>query len=427
MSPVEDVQGSLVGGPEVGDIYSVGTDFCFRMPDLRQLDEEVDELMCSGVPTTWGTSACASEKKSVLEAAAAAALPVKQVTAEVRRVTLKCSSVSLENRGSKKRKSREHECKLCSAVTFISTPVRRHAVRHHLSWFVVHDTACWTCKREYGFSGQLKKHVDEERIKSDLDPHVDQEPHQMFEQEHVVEWCELGFDLLDWVKVCVTNKSEVELHMLDRELLSAFGVFLWNLPRKEELSALVGWRMVYSIMQVLAAEGSTIGEFLRKASPGGKVWHPTGLLPSVQAMYDGHSHLDRWSVEVGKREDRERLAAMPYETVTSYCFSKWWLDSKRQDWWPTSPGPLKQDFGVHPTEASDTGLTHRKYEDLKRNVQGVNCVAVGEIGLDHVRMRQDNGRDQQAEVFSRLAKEVGKLVVIHCRGTASTRRSVCGS
>ena len=45
--------------------------------------------------------------------------------------------------------------------------------------------------------------------------------------------------------------------MLDRELLSALDVFIGNLPRKEELSALVGWRMVYSIMQVLAAEGST--------------------------------------------------------------------------------------------------------------------------------------------------------------------------
>ena len=36
--------------------------------------------------------------------------------------------------------------------------------------------------------------------------------------------------LLDWVKVRVTNKSEVEL---DRELLSDFAVFLGNLPRKE--------------------------------------------------------------------------------------------------------------------------------------------------------------------------------------------------
>ena len=123
------------------------------------------------------------------------------------------------------------------------------------------------------------------------------------------------------------------------------------------------------------------------------------------------------------KSERERPGSVcqqcSYETVTSYCFSKWWLDSKRQDWWPTSRGPLKQAFGVHPTEAADTGLTHRKYEDLKRYVQGVNCVAVGEIGLDHVRVRQDKGRDQQAEVFSRLcrlAKEVGKPVVIHCRG-----------
>ena len=68
---------------------------------------------------------------------------------------------------------------------------------------------------------------------------------------------------------------------------------------------------------------------------------------------------------------------------------------------------------MHPTEASDTGLTHRKYEDLKMYVHGVNCVAVGDIGLDHVWMRQDKGRDQQAEVFSRLcllAKEVAVMI-----------------
>ena len=123
VSPVEDEQGLLVGGLEVGDIYSLGTALCFRMPDLRRLNEKVDELIGSGVSTTRGTSACVSENKSVREVAAAAELPVKQVTAEVRRVTLKRSSVSLENRGSKKRKSREHECKLCSTGSFISTPV----------------------------------------------------------------------------------------------------------------------------------------------------------------------------------------------------------------------------------------------------------------------------------------------------------------
>ena len=56
-------------------------------------------------------------------------------------------------------------------------------------------------------------------------------------------------------------------------------------------------------------------------------------------------------------------------------------------------------------------------------MQGVNCVVVGEIGLDHVRARQDKGYNKQLEVLARacrLAREVGKHVVIHCRGTTST-------
>ena len=95
-------------------------------------------------------------------------------------------SISLESRGNKKRRSIEHAFTLCATGTLISTPVRREAVQHHLHWFMVPDTDCWTCKRQYGPSDQLKKQVDEERIKSEFDPHVDQEPHQMFGQEHVV-------------------------------------------------------------------------------------------------------------------------------------------------------------------------------------------------------------------------------------------------
>ena len=41
VSPVEYEQGPLVGGPEVGYIYYVLTDFSFRMLDLRRLDKEV--------------------------------------------------------------------------------------------------------------------------------------------------------------------------------------------------------------------------------------------------------------------------------------------------------------------------------------------------------------------------------------------------
>ena len=58
--------------------------------------------MGSDVPTIRGPSACTSEIKSVRETAASVALPV---TEEVRCVTLKSSSVSLESRGSKKGRS----------------------------------------------------------------------------------------------------------------------------------------------------------------------------------------------------------------------------------------------------------------------------------------------------------------------------------
>ena len=63
--------------------------------------------MGSDVPTIWGTSSCTSEKAEQ-EAAGLADLLVKPMTAEVRRVTFKLISVSMESRGSKKRKSREH-------------------------------------------------------------------------------------------------------------------------------------------------------------------------------------------------------------------------------------------------------------------------------------------------------------------------------
>ena len=85
---------------------------------------------------------------------------------------------------------------------------------------------------------------------------------------------------------------------------------------------------------------------------------------------------------------------------------------------------------MHPTEASDTELTHWKYEDLNRYVQGVNCIAVGEIGLDYVRVRQDKVRDQQAEVFPGFVdwrKRSVSLWSFTVEEQQARRRSVCGS
>ena len=69
VNPVDYEQGPLVGGPEVGDIYYVGTDFCFRMPDLRRLDEEVDELMGSNAAVShWGIEEARSVRAGSMNA-----------------------------------------------------------------------------------------------------------------------------------------------------------------------------------------------------------------------------------------------------------------------------------------------------------------------------------------------------------------------
>ena len=126
----------------------------------------------------------------------------------------------------------------------------------------------------------------------------------MFGQERVVEWCELGFGfvqqvadqmangsmegLLYWVKVCVTNKSEVELYMQSCKC--------WQLSDRRSKRSLT--------RHLLEARFRTLQVF---------------FLLSRRYMMD----IVTWSVEVGKREVPERLTAIPYENVTCYCFSKW--------------------------------------------------------------------------------------------------------
>ena len=67
-----------------------------------------------------------------------------------------------------------------------------------------------------------------------------------------------------------------------------------------------------------------IGEVYRKASPGGKVWHPTGLLPSVQAIYNGHSHLTAGQL----KSERERPGSIHnlMQSRMSCVISKDWCE-----------------------------------------------------------------------------------------------------
>ena len=92
-------------------------------------------------------------------------------------------------------------------------------------------------------------------------------------------------------------------------------------------------------------------------APDERILNDGDVLPKKQGKVDGHNHLDRWVVSVG-RDARSLLEGVEYDTVTSYCFHKLWRDSRKQCWWPSSKGILKQAFGLHPIEEA-SGLTRQ--------------------------------------------------------------------
>ena len=227
-------------------------------------------------------------------------------------------------------------------------------------------------------------------------------------------------DLLAW---CYTNVTMTDyfIHALDSELLCSFALFVGDQPRGARIASLLAWSMLYDILQarvvVVPSEGlQTLDGFLRVASPDERFLKDGDVLPKKQGMVDGHSHLDRWAVSVG-RDARSLLEGADYDTFASYCFQKSWRDSRKQCWCPSSKGTLQQAFGLHPVDAA-SGLTRQTQDELERYVRSSTCVAVGKIGLDYTRVMGTNGRDLQRKVFGQLcrfANEVGKPVVIHCR------------
>ena len=256
----------------------------------------------------------------------------------------------------------------------------------------------------------------------------------------MVHWCELGLGLLqqladlvsggnlgDLLAWCDTNVSMTDhfIHALDSELLCSFALFVGHQPSWERLALLLAWRRLYilqALVGVVPSEGfQTLDGILRVAAPDESILKDGDAPPKKHGMVDGNSHLDSCPASVG-RDARSLLEGVDYDTVTSYCFQKSWRDSKKQCWWPSSKGTLKQAFRLHPVEAA-SGLTHQTQDGLEMYVRSSTCVAVGEIGLDYTRVGSANGRDLQRKVFDRLcrfANEVGKPVVIYCRGVPAS-------
>jgi TatD DNase family protein len=133
--------------------------------------------------------------------------------------------------------------------------------------------------------------------------------------------------------------------------------------------------------------------------------------PSVQpGAVDTHCHLfllDRQPpdvVEAARVAGVGRLICVGVDAPTS----------RRSLELADSLGGVFATAGLHPHDAST--LDHRMEAELEEMLHDPRCVAVGETGLDHLRMRSP--REDQERVFRLhigLARESGKPLVVHVR------------
>ncbi|PSG99289.1 MAG: DNase [Nanohaloarchaea archaeon SW_7_43_1] len=78
------------------------------------------------------------------------------------------------------------------------------------------------------------------------------------------------------------------------------------------------------------------------------------------------------------------------------------------------PDFIIPNLGLHPTYTDN----FNQLKEIKQMIREEDPVAVGEIGLDHHRVKQDKVREKQEQVFREmleLAEELDKPVVIHSR------------
>lgn len=131
---------------------------------------------------------------------------------------------------------------------------------------------------------------------------------------------------------------------------------------------------------------------------------------------DTHCHLSDAQYDADRPEVIQRALAAHVTTLIEIAESP--------DMWETavrfaeSQPFVYASLGIHPHHAHEVGPQEwpTLCQKLRVLLQHPKVVALGEFGLDYVRMQ--NTKEQQVYLFDQqlhLAKEVGKPVVIHCR------------
>lgn len=132
-------------------------------------------------------------------------------------------------------------------------------------------------------------------------------------------------------------------------------------------------------------------------------------------LIDSHAHLQFPQFDDDRKEviRRTRAAGVGVINVgTDLATSRGAvaLAEQNENMWAT--------VGIHPTDLPPPNEIERTFSELDKLARHEKVVGVGECGFDNAKLKAQNEKQRQAEVFCRqieLAKRVNKPLMIHCR------------
>lgn len=127
---------------------------------------------------------------------------------------------------------------------------------------------------------------------------------------------------------------------------------------------------------------------------------------------DAHAHLDFEKYDNDREEVIQRAKESLEFVVNAGCNFERNKKSLRLQ--KRFPDTVVANLGLHPTFESD----FNQIEEIKNQIREEDPVAIGEIGLDHHHVKDDDKRLEQRKVFREmleLAEELNKPIVVHTR------------
>ena len=393
-------------------------DFTMNTAELCELLEpEVDSLL----PVATAAEVGLSDTRTVEakeQVSAVTLLPVATAaevglldTRRVEAIEQEPAGTGEEDYGDTRRVKSTVAGKMCPVCLKRFGKVYRHVLAEHLPWYFQPEVACWTCKKAMKTAAKLEDHTKRGCGETRWSLEV---------------WVASMIALLEALAKMLGVEADAVHHgapLLQHSVS----------PVREALLLFVEEALGRSVDRVELApvncpagilNVAVIGPMLATLSPDDKAalrdWQLVdkhGLSPLSAGIVDGHCHVN----QLGRKdkawfcEPVEMVEGGPVrlEKVIDNCVfpGEWML--RPQD--GRTSFRVYQSIGVHPRVAAG----EVPWESLEGLIQQPECKAVGECGLDATALGSAQ-MEVQREVLARqmrLAKKVGKPLILHVRGS----------